>query len=251
MLKRIAVIGGKEAKTSEELAKAVKGRDIELVKVASKAKIPPAVVVAVADEAKPSLTVSIADALASRQEDLLYLLASAIDSREELAPGSSLRVKEHATRFAKALKLSEKDQATLERGALLRDIGKLRIPNRILLKYDLLTHDEWETIYKHSVTGAEVVRDTPAIADIEDIVHYHHERWDGNGYPNGLEGDEIPYLAQAAHILDVYCAMTSVRHYRKEVHSHESVLDYLQSESGAHFHPELLRVFIGAGVGQA
>ncbi len=250
MLKRIAVVGGKDATVPEELLKAAKGKDVELVKVASKAKIPPAVVVAVADDAKASLTVSIADVLASRQEDMLYLLATAIDSREELAPGSSLRVKEHATRFAKALKLSPKDQATLERGALLRDIGKLRIPNRILLKYDLLTHDEWETIYRHSATGAEVVRETPVIADIEDIVHYHHERWDGNGYPNGLEGDDTPLLAQAVHILDVYCAMTSIRHYRKEVHGHDAVLDYLQSESGAHFHPELLKVFIDAGVGQ-
>jgi putative two-component system response regulator len=155
MLKRIAVVGGKDATVSEELVKAAKGKDIELVKVASKAKIPPAVVIAVADDAKASLAVSIADVLATRQEDMLYLLATAIDSREELAAGSSLRVKEHATRFAKALKLSAKDQATLERGALLRDIGKLRIPNCILLKYDLLTHDEWETIYRHSATGAE------------------------------------------------------------------------------------------------
>ncbi|MCC6794192.1 MAG: HD domain-containing protein [Candidatus Hydrogenedentes bacterium] len=183
-------------------------------------------------------------------EDTLTLLAEAIDSREELAPGSSLRVMDHAVRFGKALKLGAKDLRTLERGALLRDIGKIRIPNSVLLKYTILTHDEWDMIRKHTHLGGAIVKKVPSLKDIEPIVRYHHECWDGTGYPDGLEGKKIPKLAHIVRIVDVFCAMTAVRHYRQNVHSLAQALEHVKSESGKHFAPDLVDVFIKAKVGK-
>jgi putative two-component system response regulator len=187
---------------------------------------------------------------AKNQEDLLHLLAEAIDCREDLTSGSSRRVRDHATRFAQALSLSARDRGTLERGALLRDIGKLRISNCVLLKFDLLTHAEWDTIHQHTHLGGDLVKKVPGLADIEGIVRRHHECWDGTGYPDGLEGNAIPYLAQIMRILDVYCAMTSRRLYRKGVHSHKDAIAHLKSEAGKQFNPELVKVFVSAKVGK-
>jgi putative two-component system response regulator len=183
-------------------------------------------------------------------DDMLLLLADAIDSREELALGSSARVMEHASRFGKALKLSAKDQRILERGALLRDIGKISVPNSVLLKYSILTHDEWDLIRKHTHLGGALVKKIPSLKDIEPIVRFHHECWDGTGYPDGLEGKKIPRLAHIVRIVDVYCAMTSRRSYRKNVHSSRDVIDHIKSESGKHFAPDLVKVFLDAKIGK-
>lgn len=184
-------------------------------------------------------------------DEMLQLLAEAIDSREELQVGSSRRVMEHASRFGKALKLSAKDQGILERGALLRDIGKIRLPNSVLLKYTILTHDEWDAIRKHTHLGGDLVKKIPLLKDIEPIVRHHHECWDGTGYPDGLEGKKIPRLAHIVRIVDVFCAMTARRHYRKNVHSVRDALDHIKSESGKHFAPDLVKVFVEAKIGTA
>lgn len=184
-------------------------------------------------------------------DDMLLLLAEAIDSREELAAGSSLRVMEHAGRFGKALKLNAKDQRTLELGALLRDIGKIRVPNSVLLKYMILTHDEWVLIRKHTHLGGALVSKIPSLKDIEPIVRFHHECWDGTGYPDGLEGKKIPRLAHIVRIVDVFCAMTARRSYRKNIYSAGDALDHIKSESGKHFAPDLVKVFIDAKIGKA
>lgn len=184
-------------------------------------------------------------------DDLLMLIAEAIDAREELAVGSSVRVMDHARRFGRALKLSAKEQRTLERGALLRDIGKIRVPNSVLLKYTILTHDEWDLIRKHTHLGGGIVKKVPSLKDIEPIVRFHHECWDGTGYPDGLEGKKIPRLAHIVRIVDVFCAMTAIRHYRQNVHSLSQALDHIKSESGKHFAPDLVDVFIKAKIGKA
>lgn len=186
---------------------------------------------------------------AQRHEALLILLAEAIDCREQFKPGSSQRVVEHAARFAKALGLSPDDQITLERGALLRDIGKLKIANDVLLKDTLLTYDEWKLIYSHPGIGADLVAQTDGLNDTEDIVRYHHECFDGTGYPNELEGEAIPKLARMVKIIDVFCAMTSPRIYRDTVATKDQAFEYMQEERGKHFDPELVDVFIQNDVG--
>ncbi|MBN2308054.1 MAG: HD domain-containing protein, partial [Candidatus Hydrogenedentes bacterium] len=153
--------------------------------------------------------------------------------------------------FGKALKLSADDQLLLERAALVRDVGKLKIPNRILLKDSVLTYDEWSMLRKHTRLGASLLEGTPALKDTADIVRRHHCCYDGTGYPDGLEGEQIPYLARVLKILDVYCAMTSPRHYREGSSTHKQALAHLRAERAKHFDPELVDVFIKSRVGKA
>jgi HD-GYP domain-containing protein (c-di-GMP phosphodiesterase class II) len=181
---------------------------------------------------------------------LLELLAEAIDCREAFLPGSSSRVREHATRLGKALKLSANDQLTFERAALVRDIGKLKIPNDVLLKDDVLTYDEWQLIHQHAAIGADLVASLDVLKDTEDVVRYHHECFDGTGYPAGLEGDAIPYLARAMKVIDVYCAMTSPRHYRKNQTTHAAAAQHLDNERGKHFDPEIVAAFVASDIGK-
>lgn len=247
MLKRI-VVAGVDEKDHKALEKGVKKLDVQLVDVD-----PP--------EELPNFTDSLLhhgaaqDALhlavqqAERNETLLYLLAEAVDCRESFKPKSSYRVVEHAARFAKALELTDERRVLLERGALLRDIGKLKIQNEVLLKEGLLAYDEWTGIQDHTNIGADLVRDMPGFEGLEDIIRCHHECYDGDGYPNKLEGDAIPYLARAVKIIDVYCAMTSPRNYRSGTATKDDALAHLKNERGKHFDPELVDVFLEKSVG--
>jgi len=248
MLKRVAVLGKDEA-FQQSISRAAKGKDIEAVAVKSAAKLPAATAAVMGDDGSASALVKIALALGERQEQLLELLAEAIDCREGFLPGSSARVRDHATRLARALKLSADDQLTLERAALVRDIGKLKISNEVLLKDDVLTYDEWRLIHSHAGIGADLIATMEVLKDTEAVVRYHHECFDGTGYPNGLEADAIPYLARAMKVIDVFCAMTSPRHYRKSQNTHEMAVEHLQSERGKHFDPEIVAAFLAEGVG--
>jgi len=189
-------------------------------------------------------------AAASAQETLLGLLADAIDCREGIPLGGSRRVCEHAGRFAKALGLSAEETLLLERGALLRDIGKLTISNDVLLKNSVLTYDEWILLQKHAALGAALLEERGFCAAVADMIRGHHECYDGTGYPDGIERDAIPRFARVMKILDVYCAMTSPRHYRKTHSTHEQAIEHLASERGKHFDPELIDVFINGDVGR-
>lgn len=182
-------------------------------------------------------------------DSTLYLLAEAIDCRESFRPGSSQRVVEHATRFAQVLGLRSDEQITLERGALLRDIGKLKIPNEVLLKNGLLDYDEWNLIQAHTHIGADLVKNLDGFEDIENIVRRHHETWDGDGYPDKLEKEAIPFAARIIKIVDVYCAMTSPRPYREGMATKQQALDHLQNERGKHFDPELVDIFLENDLG--
>lgn len=241
MLKRIVVLGDARA---DEFAQAARDRGAEVVTVASDRPVPAGSSAVVVPDGQWTAGLDAALKMASWNEQLLLLLAQAIDCREEFQPGSSLRVWEHAVRFGEALGLSSDDRLTLERGALVRDIGKLRIPNEILLKDAILTYDEWEAIRQHPAQGAAMVREMDVLADTAEVVHYHHECFDGSGYPEGLEGDAIPPLARAMKILDVYCAMTSRRHYRPGLSSTREALEHLQAEAGTRFDPEMVRIFV-------
>jgi response regulator RpfG family c-di-GMP phosphodiesterase len=186
--------------------------------------------------------------LAARHVAILELLAEAIDSREQFNPGSSVRVLDHAGRFADELGLDPADRVVFERGALLRDIGKLRVPNDVLLKHSVLTYDEWRLLQAHTVFGADLATSIPGLGFVAPISRHHHENFDGTGYPEGLEGHRIPLLARAVKIIDVYCAMTSPRVYRATVATRDEAFEHLTAERGKHFDPELVDVFIGKNV---
>lgn len=186
---------------------------------------------------------------AERHTAALELLADAIDSREQFNPGSSLRVLDHASRFATAMGLSADDRVAFERGALLRDIGKLRVPNDVLLKHSLLTYDEWRLLQAHTVFGSDLASSIPGLGFIAPIARHHHENFDGTGYPEGLEGEHIPLLARAVKIIDVYCAMTSPRVYRVSVASRDEAFEHLKSEREKFYDPELADLFLSQDVG--
>jgi len=247
MLRRIAYVG-KDKAQYKRLVRAAKDAQVQVISVDVEG-IPPSVTAIVADGESAAPALKAALAMGECNEELLRLIAEAVDCREGFSEGASVRVMEHATRFAVAIGLSPEDRLTLERGALVRDIGKIRIPNRVLLKEGVLTYDEWRMLQEHPHLGAEIVAKTRALKDVCDIVRNHHECYDGDGYPEALEGESIPYLARIMKLLDVYCAMTSPRHYRKGHSTHEEAIEYLRSEQGKHFDPQLVDVFINAEVG--
>lgn len=247
MLKRIAV-NGSDDKTLKALEKGAKKLDVQFVDTNPPDSLPDLIDSLLhLSSAQDALHLAVQQA--DRSEAILYLLAEAIDCRESFKPKSSQRVVEHATRFAKALELNDDDRALLERGALLRDIGKLKIQNSVLLKDGLLTYDEWKLIQEHTTIGGDLLSDLSGFEGIEDIVRCHHECYDGDGYPAKLEGDAIPYLARILKIVDVYCAMTSPRNYRAGYANKSDALAHIKNERGKHFDPLLVDIFLEKKIG--
>lgn len=246
MLKRIAIVGGGEV--DSKLSKAAEKAGAQLLSVPPGGPLPSGIGALLAAPGEASLTLAAEQARA--HDALLVLLAEAVDSREGLVKGSSERMRDHATRFAAALGLSADEQSALERGALLHDIGKIMLSNDVLLKKAVLSYDDWLLLQAHTTMGADLLKEHQIHEDILDIVRYHHECWNGEGYPDRLEKKAIPRLARIMKILDVYCSMTSPRHYRSTHASHEAAVEHLKAERGERFDPELIDVFLKAEVGQ-
>ena len=249
MLTRIAVVGEDEA-----LVKALQtlgeGQATDVVPVAVGAAVPAGATAAAGSAGNEAELLRVAQAIGGAQESLLQLLSDAVDSREGIKAGSGRRLQAHAARMAQALGLSASEQHTLERGALLHDIGKIRISNEVLLKKSVLDYDEWLLLQQHTDLGADLLESAGICTDVVDIVRYHHECWDGDGYPHKLEGENIPYLARIMKLLDVYCAMTSPRHYRSTFANHEQAAEYLQNERGKHYEAALVDAFLANDIGQ-
>ncbi len=249
MLKRVIVVDG----TDEEycaLEEAASDSNAQVLRMSTGDAIPAGIVAAVSRGSDACAALEAALTIAGAAESLLDLLGEAVDCREGFFIGSTERVRSHAVRFSEALDLGPDERSILERGALVRDIGKTKIPNEVLLKDTALTYDEWILLQQHPEIGADIVERIPLLEDTADVVRYHHECYDGDGYPRGLEGDQIPLLARVMKIIDVYCAMTSPRHYREGLSTHEQSIEYLRSEKGKHYDPDLLEVFIDKNVGR-
>lgn len=246
MLKRVAVVGTESV--GQELSKAAASQGILLAPVALGDALPPGSGATLAPAEAAVLPLVAAQAQA--HDALLILLAEAVDSREGLVKGSSERLRDHATRFAHALGLSEDEQFTLERGALLHDVGKILLSNEVLLKKAVLDYDDWLLLQAHTTMGADLLAEHQIHGDVVEIVRYHHECWNGEGYPENLEKGAIPRLARIMKVLDVYCSMTSPRHYRSGHASHEAAVAHLKEEQGERFDPELVEVFLKSDIGR-
>ena len=181
--------------------------------------------------------------LETTYDQTLFALTSALDARDHETEGHSKRVGEIARRLGKELGLNAKQLKALERGGLLHDIGKIGIGDRVLLKTGPLSSEEWQMMRLHPEIGARIVEKVPFLSDTMAIVRYHHERWDGSGYPIGLKGEEIPVLARIFAVADMFDALTSDRPYRKKVSRAEAV-EILHGESGKLQDPEVVSVFI-------
>ena len=170
-------------------------------------------------------------------------LAIAVDAKDTYTHGHSENVMNIGEAIAREMKLDEETIGLVRDGGLLHDIGKIGIPGYILNKPGPLTDDEYNGVMKtHSTLGANIVRDVPFLKELHTLILHHHEHHDGNGYPDGLKGDEIPIGAQILHVADAFEAMTSDRPYRKSLGKDEAV-KRLESESGKQFNPKVIDAF--------
>jgi putative two-component system response regulator len=162
-------------------------------------------------------------------EAVLRSLALMIEARDKYTEGHCQRLARYAVQLGAHLGLSDEDLAALNRGGYFHDIGKIGIPDAILLKPGPLTDDERALMQAHSAIGDRLCGDLRSLQRVRAIIRHHHERLDGSGYPDGLRGDEIPLLAQIIGIVDVYDALTSVRPYQ-EANSREHAFAELRRE---------------------
>lgn len=166
-----------------------------------------------------------------------------VDAKDSYTRGHSDRVSEFAVLIGKTLGLSEKDLKTLKIGGLFHDIGKIGVPDSILLKESKLTDDEYSEIKNHPSIGAHILSTATIFKNLIPIVKHHHERYDGHGYPGQLQGENIPYLARIATIADSFDAMTSRRSYRDSLPL-DVVISEFERCKGTQFDPELTDVFL-------
>lgn len=178
-------------------------------------------------------------------ETSLTVLANAIEVRDQYTRGHVERVMAYAFAIAENLNDHEFDHDQLRFGAMLHDIGKIHIRETTLCKNDILTTDEWSEIKLHPSTGAEMIKDIPYLSPAIPVVRYHHERWDGTGYPQGLSGEDIPLVARIVTIADGFDAMTTDRPYstaRSLDQARQEILD----GSGTRYDPLIVEAFIKA-----
>ncbi len=173
----------------------------------------------------------------------IQTLRYTVDAKDNYTRGHSDRVSEYSVLIGNALNLPEKDINTLKIGGLFHDIGKIGVPDSILLKEDRLTDDEYSEIKNHPSIGAHILSTASIFNDIIPIVKHHHEKYDGSGYPGRLRGNEIPYLARITTIADSFDAMTSRRTYRDSLPIEEVITEFEKCK-GTQFDPELTDVFL-------
>jgi PAS domain S-box-containing protein/putative nucleotidyltransferase with HDIG domain len=167
----------------------------------------------------------------------------AMDLRDKETEGHTLRVTDLTMKLARAMHINESQLINIRRGALLHDIGKMGIPDSILLKPGKLTDEEWEIMRRHPAYAYEMLTPIAYLQTALDIPYYHHEKWDGTGYPRGLKGKQIPLVARIFAIVDVWDALTSDRPYRS-AWTKEKSLEYIRGESGKHFDPQVVQTFL-------
>ena len=176
--------------------------------------------------------------------DTLSALTSAIDAKDSYTRGHSERVTDLSMKLARELGIEKTEVEKIKLGGLLHDIGKIGIPEGILNKPGRLDNEEFEVIKSHPDLGVRIMGKVEFLAGVVPIIRYHHERWDGKGYPEGLKGDEIPLLARVVSVVDTFDAMTTDRPYRKAL-SAEEALKEIHHCSGTQFDPEVAAAFIG------
>lgn len=193
-------------------------------------------------EKEHSLAVQLANAyrrVESAYDRTLVSLMTALDARDRETEGHSRRVADIAVAIGRELGLDDEDLKNLERGGLLHDIGKIGVSDLILHKPEELEAGEWDRMREHPEIGARIVGDIGFLSGAVPVIRHHHERWDGSGYPEGLEGAEIPLLARVFAVADTFDAMTSSRPYR-QAQSSEAAVRFLERKAGELFDPEVV-----------
>jgi HD-GYP domain-containing protein (c-di-GMP phosphodiesterase class II) len=166
----------------------------------------------------------------------------ALDLRDKETGGHTQRVAELAVKLARAFGFSSAELLQIRRGALLHDIGKLGVPDEILFKLGLLSDDDWAKMRKHPQFAFELIAPIQYLRPALDIPYCHHEKWDGSGYPRGLQGEQIPLAARLFAVVDVWDALRQNRPYRAGW-PEEKVFEYIRSQTGTHFDPQCVELF--------
>ncbi|PKN04727.1 MAG: hypothetical protein CVU74_05410, partial [Deltaproteobacteria bacterium HGW-Deltaproteobacteria-9] len=175
---------------------------------------------------------------------ILIALTRTIDAKSPWTAGHSERVTRFTEAIGRGLCLNDDQMRVLSISAILHDIGKIAVPEQILDKPAKLTAEEFDIVRKHPHAGADIISSIPSYDAILTGIMYHHERWDGTGYPEGLQGEDIPLFARIICVADVYDALTADRPYRKAWSSNQT-MQFLEEEKGKMFDPELVDVFQG------
>jgi len=170
-------------------------------------------------------------------------LAAAVDAKDPYTKGHSDRVAQYATKIAQHMTFSRDQQLALEIAAYLHDIGKIGIKEHILSKPGILSEGEMAEMRHHPLIGANILKPVGFPWSVAPIVRHHHERWDGTGYPAGLRGDEIPFLARVLSVADAFEAMTADRPYRA-ARTYEDAIQELERCAGTHFDPDIVTSFV-------
>jgi diguanylate cyclase (GGDEF)-like protein/putative nucleotidyltransferase with HDIG domain len=184
-----------------------------------------------------------AEEMATIHMNTIESLAIAIDAKDQTTHGHVRRTQIYAVEMGKLFKLSDSDLRALHAGALLHDIGKLAVPEYILNKPGKLTEAEFAKMKIHPVVGGDILKRVGFPYPVEDIVRYHHEKWDGSGYPKGLKGEQIPLIARIISVVDFYDATRCDRPYRKGMKREDS-LGLLNSMVGSAFDPKVVQKFV-------
>ncbi len=171
-------------------------------------------------------------------------LAQAVDARDKYTSGHSIRVKEIAVDIGRVLRCNDAEMEALEWGGLLHDVGKIGVPDAVLLKQERLTREERMIMNSHPVLGAEIIAPVTKLAPELPLIRHHHEWYNGSGYPDRLIGDEIPRLARILHVADAFEAMTAARPYRMKPLSAEQALGELRKYAGVQFDPVVVDAFV-------
>ena len=170
--------------------------------------------------------------------------AHALDLRNQATEQHTKRVMEMTLRLARTMGISEKELVHIRRGALLHDIGKIGIPDSILLKPGPLTDEEWTLIYKHPQYAFDMLQPIAYLRPALDIPYAHHEKWDGSGYPRSLKGEQIPLAARIFSVADVWDAMTDERRPYRKALSRDEVREYIRSLAGTQLDPKVVDAFL-------
>jgi putative nucleotidyltransferase with HDIG domain len=181
------------------------------------------------------------DELSQAYDSTIEGWSRALDLRDKETEGHTRRVTELTLELARVFEFSDAELVHIRRGALLHDIGKMGVPDKILLKEGALTPEEWDIMRQHPVHAHEMLLPINYLRPALDIPSCHHEKWDGTGYPRGLKGEEIPLIARIFAVVDVWDALTSDRPYRL-AWTTEKVLAYIQEGTGRQFDPHVVEV---------
>jgi response regulator RpfG family c-di-GMP phosphodiesterase len=185
------------------------------------------------------------DTVLDAYKDTVSALAAAIDAKDSHMRGHSQRVMEYSLKAGAALFFSPEEMETLEYGSVLHDIGKIAIDSSILNKPGPLTAGEWEIMHAHPVIGAELLKEIPFLEEASELVLYHHERYDGTGYPNGLRGEDIPMGSRIIAVADAFDTMTVDSSYRGAI-SVDKAIKELNDCAGSQFCPKAVKALVSS-----